>query len=131
VAVGLAAWSVIVSQQGITKANGTLAQLKSETAQRINETCTISETKQKSDVDRLAQTYKYLGGLSKTEMAESLNRAVLASLPSVIREAQLDDAPGYCDAKGVGLPEPDPKLPVPPTNIPKPHSPPHKTTPRP
>jgi hypothetical protein len=104
IAVALAVWSVWAGQ--------------SETKNRIDQLCTVQETKQKSDVDALAQTYRYLAGLSGDELSQSLNKAVLAGLPRVIREAETDDAPRYCDDPGVGLPEPDPKLPKRPKNIP-------------
>lgn len=110
-AISIAAYAVISTVSLVR-------ELRSETAQRINETCRISETKQRSDVEALRRTYEYLGGLSGKQLAEPLNRAVLAGLPSTIREAETDDAPSYCDKPGVGLPEPDPKLPVRPRNIP-------------
>jgi hypothetical protein len=110
VAVGLSLWSTVSGQQQ-------LHEQRKETAARINETCRISETKQRSDVEALAQTYKYLGGLSGRQLAEPLNKAVLANLPSTIREAQTDDAPSYCQRPGVGLPGSPPRLPVKPPNV--------------
>jgi hypothetical protein len=89
-----------------------------ESRERLDATCTIFESSQRSDVDALAQTYRYLADLPPREMSSSLNRAVLANLPATIREATVDDAPGYCDAPGVGLPEPDPPLPKRPPNLP-------------
>lgn len=104
IAVALAVWSVWANQ--------------SETKKRIDQTCSIQETKQKNDVQALEQTYRYLSQLSGKELAQPLNKAVLANLPGVIREAETDDAPKFCDDPGVGLPEPDPVLPKRPPNIP-------------
>ena len=141
VAVGLAAYAVFITQSHVNDIDrqadrteklaaqntATLAQLKVEQKQRINETCRIQETKQKSDVEALAQTYAYLGSLDAQQLAEPLNKAVLAGLPRTIREAQQDDAPASCDKPGaaaesrgappVGLPEPDTPLPKPPANL--------------
>jgi hypothetical protein len=130
VAVGLAAWAVHVAEGNSDKAAtasenalNAVRQSEHEANERRDQTCTIFETKQKSDVDALAQTYRYLGDLTKAEMGTALNRAILAQLPRTIREAQTDDAPDYCDqtnpdGSDIGLPEPDPKLPTPPKNLP-------------
>lgn len=113
VAVGLACWAVVGTQSQVD-------DLKSETAQRIDETCRISESKQRNDSTALASTYAYLAGLSPKEFGQPLNRAILAGLPRTIREAATDDAPSYCDSPGVGLPEPDPPLPCLPGKRPPP-----------
>lgn len=107
VVVGLLALVGVVYGQG-----------QSEAATRIQQTCTIFETQQLDDVERLRGTYRYLSGLSEGERRESLNRAVLAQLPTVEREAGADDAPDYCDAHGVGLREPDPVVPCRPRSLP-------------
>lgn len=141
VAVGLAAYSVTVSintaedakqassdaktasTAALRAANASkhaVAQIKVESKERINETCRIQEAKQKADVDQLRQLYKYLAGLTPAELTQPLNRAVLTSMPQAVREAQLDDAPAYCDEPNVGLPEPDPVLPKPPKGLPMP-----------
>lgn len=88
-----------------------------ETKERVDESCTISETKQKADVDALIATYRYLGELSGKELAQPLNKAVLAGLPTTVRNAQTDDAPSYCDEPDVGLPEPDDKVPEVPEDL--------------
>jgi hypothetical protein len=103
-AVGLSAWAFFKGE--------------TERRERTDQACTIFERKHKQDVDALISTYRYLGTLSGKELAEPLNRAVLAGLPRTIREANLDDAPPYCDKPGVGEPEPDPKLPPRPGNLP-------------
>jgi hypothetical protein len=114
-AVGLSAWAVWTTQH-------TVGDLKREGAERRDQTCTILETKQRSDVEALRRTYAYLAGLRPRELADPLNRAVLANLPNVVREAQTDDAPPYCDEKDdqgrdIGLPEPDPVIPKRPPGL--------------
>lgn len=104
IAVGLAAWAVVGTQNQVD-------DLKAETSQRIDETCRISEAKQKNDSEALASTYAYLAGLRPREFGQPLNRAILAGLPRTIREATTDDAPPFCDQPGIGLPEPDPPRP--------------------
>jgi hypothetical protein len=111
-AVAMAAWSVMLSHHDLTN-------FKREAEERRHETCLINERKQRMDVDALQRTYEYLAGLSAEQLAQPLNRAVLAQLPRTVREAQVDDAPRYCDEPGVGEPEPDPRLPVAPENLPE------------
>lgn len=94
-----------------------IRQIQSESKERINETCRINETKQSADIKQLKQLYSYLAGLSPAELRQPLNRTILASVPQSVHEAQLDDAAKYCDAPGVGLPEPDLKLPKPPKGL--------------
>lgn len=105
-AVLAAGWAVIGTQ-------GQVDDLERETAQRVDETCRITETKQANDSQALADTYKYLAALKPSEFGQPLNRAVLAGLPRTIRDATTDDAPSYCDKPGVGLAEPDPPVPCP------------------
>lgn len=105
-AVALAAWAVLNTVH--------------ERASRTDQTCTVFEQQHKDDVDQLIATYRYLASLSGEELAQPLNRFVLGSLPGVIREAQTDDAPPYCDEPGVGLPEPDPVVPERPRALPPP-----------
>lgn len=104
VAVGLAAWSLLLERKG--------------REDRLDQSCTIFEMHQKDDVDALSRTYRYLAGLSGGELAQPINRAILANLPRTVREAQLDDAPAYCDEPGRGLPEPDPRVPDRPVGLP-------------
>jgi hypothetical protein len=117
VALVLAAGSLFVSMLLFDR-------LRDEGAQRRNQTCVIFERKQKKDVDQLRDTYHYLAQLSPREYAEAkagrgelLNRAVIANLPKTVADAKEDDAPEFCDAPGVGLPEPDPVLPKRPRRL--------------
>lgn len=114
VAVGLAAYAVIGAAGAASDARDGLHKLDRESAARIDQTCAISEAKQRSDSDALIRTYQYLGSLSARQFAQPINKAILANLPVTIRAAQIDDAPPFCDQPGVGLPEPDPPTPCPP-----------------
>ena len=131
-AVGLAAIAVVVADDATEEAKRSSAQalraskathaavrrMKRAQRARIHATCLIQEGKQRSDISALRRTYEYLSGLEPSEFGTPLNRAVLANLPATIREAQTDDAPFYCDRKGVGEAEPDPDLPKRPPGIP-------------
>lgn len=99
------------ADQAAGEAKRLAVRLDREGVARRDQTCALQETKQKADVDALARTYDYLAGLSRAERRERLNVVILAQLPRTVREAQIDDAPPFCDQPGVGLPEPDPKLP--------------------
>ena len=92
-------------------------RIEAEGVERRDQSCDISEAKHKADVVQLERTYAYLLSLSPREKRSSINRAVLANLPNVEREARLDPAPSFCDEPGVGLKEPDPKIPARPPNL--------------
>lgn len=88
-----------------------------ETAERRDQSCKISEQKQRGDVDQLKQTYDFL--TNPPPGLENLVPIALTQLPQVEREAKADDAPAFCDEPGVGEPEPDPKLPKRPKGLPE------------
>lgn len=113
VAVGLAVFAV-------ARTEATVGRLDRESKQRQDQSCRITEAKQQADVDALEQTYMYLASLSSRQLAEPLNRTILASLPRTIRDAQLDDAPAYCRRPGVGLDPSGKAFPQPPANLPSP-----------
>lgn len=120
IAVGLAAWSVWASQASVSQSEKTVRRLDHESAERQDQSCRITEAKQQSDIEALSQTYKYLASLSPEQLAEPLNRTVLANLPRTIRDAELDDAPAYCKRPGIGLDPSTSPFPQPPPNLPKP-----------
>jgi hypothetical protein len=68
-------------------------------------------------VRALRKTYLYLEQLKPAERRTTLNRFILHKLPSVEREARTDQAPGFCDEPGIGLPEPDPRIPQRPKGL--------------
>lgn len=117
VAVCLSAWAVIGGAQTANEAKRAVAAQRREAKERINESCTINERKQKVDVDQLARTYAYLEALAPDEKGSALNRAIVAQLPTTEAAAREDDAPSYCDKPGVGLPEPDDPIPPRPASL--------------
>lgn len=88
-----------------------VGDLKSEQEGRINATCSINERKQAKDVRSLQATYDYLIGLSSRTLKEPINQAILRAVPEAEADADIDDAPPYCDEKNFGEPEPDAKVP--------------------
>ncbi len=86
-------------------------QIKTERTERTNQSCNISERKQQGDVRSLKLTYDYLVSLTPEQAREPLNALIYRELPRAEKEARLDDAPSFCDEPGIGLPEPDPKVP--------------------
>lgn len=103
-----------------------LYRLQAEAKQRRDQSCTIQEKKQLADIVQLQQTYRFL--LDPESKKNGLYGPVLIALPRTESEAREDDAPDFCDDPGVGLPEPDTKVPPRPTAIklPKPPPPPKK-----
>lgn len=86
-------------------------RIQAEGEQRRDQSCGISEAKQHKDIRQLADTYRYLLALSPAEQRSTFNTFIRARLPLAEREAAEDDAPPFCDEDGVGLPEPDLKVP--------------------
>jgi hypothetical protein len=107
---------ILISQQA-SRIQDAQVSFKAETRERVNQTCRILEGKQRDTVDQLKQTYTYLLGLSPAEKRSPLNRAVLANVPKLERDARVNDAPAYCNDPGVGLPEPDPEPPARPAQL--------------
>lgn len=88
------------------------SEFENEVAQRRGQSCKISETKQAKDVKQLVKYYEYLLALSPEERNQTINKFIFKTLPDVELEASTDDAPDFCDEPGVGLPEPDMKIPA-------------------
>lgn len=103
-AVGLAAWSVFVVQ--------------GEGARRRDQTCRLFERQAATAVDRLTQTYAYLARLTPEQRREPINVAVIAQLRTTEQDAKTSAAPTYCDEAGVGLPEPNRRIPKRPSSLP-------------
>jgi hypothetical protein len=95
------------------KTLGLVQKVANESTERRHQTCTLFEKQEKAAADRLVATYAYLGSLRGGQLEDPLNRAVIASLPDVEREARASVAPAFCNAKGVGLAEPKNPLPLP------------------
>ena len=99
------------------KANRAIRQIERESKGRRDQSCRISESQHKADVDGLRRTYDYLKQLTPRQRRSPINRAILANLPVTEREARMDPAPPFCDEPGIGLPEPDPVLPKRPKSL--------------
>jgi hypothetical protein len=88
------------------------AAIRAENRERRDQSCAISERKQATDIKKLRQTYAYLHRKRREgRLGEDLPREVIRALPRSEAEAHEDDAPPFCDEKGIGLPEPDPVIP--------------------
>lgn len=88
-----------------------------ERVERINQSCTISERKQRKDVEELRRIYTFLTKPDPTRLERQLRPLIIANLSVLEAEALEDDAPEYCDAEGVGEAEPDPELPPRPVRL--------------
>lgn len=97
--------------------DGLLSDIRGEGIERRDQTCLLFERAHQVDVDRLRRTYSYLVTLDRMDLDDPLNRAVQAQLPQVEADARGSRAPSYCDAQGVGLPEPNPEIPVRPAGL--------------
>src|SRR3954447_1550669 len=83
---------------------------EADTKARVDESCRLAEGKQRDSVLLLRQTYTFL--VHPPKALEGLVPYAKANLPKVEADARTNDAPDYCNAPGVGLPEPDPEVPV-------------------
>lgn len=92
-------------------------KLEHEAIQRRNASCQITERDQRDEVRSLEVTYDYLVGLTDKQRQTPLNKLIIKELPRAESEAKRDNAPKYCDEPGVGLPEPDKKVPERPEGL--------------
>lgn len=83
-----------------------------EGGERRDQNCTVFEATHLDDVEGLKTTYKFLDQITDREKGSALVRIIVAGLPEQESKARSDPAPDYCDEPGVGLDEPDPKLPA-------------------
>lgn len=89
-----------------------------ESAVREDGQCRIFEKDEEQAVQQLETTYLFMTG--RDEDAE-LYDVALEGLPRAEAEAVSENAPGYCNDEGVGLPEPDPTIPERPPLLDKRH----------
>lgn len=103
------AWVVLasVTALAIRQNYSAIQKINQEGVERRDQSCTISERKQLTDVRQLQRVYLYLLKLSPSEARSPINMAIRQSLPIAEGEAHQDDAPDFCDEPHVGLPEPD------------------------
>jgi hypothetical protein len=83
-----------------------LDRIQRESNARRNETCALFERQEAANIARVRGSYRYLLSLPRREWGTSLTVAVVQGLPATEREAIAARAPTYCNAEGVGLPEP-------------------------
>jgi hypothetical protein len=108
-----AAWVFIFVYVTVVAAVGFDSQrdFNAEALRARDANCLQFERDHLADVTQLRQTYFYLAQLRDDELGDAINRFVIARLPETERLARTDTSPDYCDAPGLGLPEPDPVLP--------------------
>jgi hypothetical protein len=129
-AVFIAGYAVFNVEAAVDDIAATQKAANFETLERRDQTCHIFESQHLTNVRRLEGTYEFLDNLPRSEWGSPLTRAVLRGLPALEAEARVDQAPPYCDEPGeaqeflyqksngkrglppIGLPEPDPELPV-------------------
>ena len=107
-AVILAAWAVIGSDQARERADA-------EGLERRDQICLSAEREHLNDVIGLQRTYSYLKALTDEERQATLNRFIIRGLAETEDRVRVDPAPAFCDEPNVGLPEPDPPIPVRPS----------------
>lgn len=89
-----------------------ITKIAREANERRDQTCVIFETNQLEDIRQLRRTYDFLSRPPRSRLERQLQTLTLGFLPETERDARIDDAPPYCDAPNVGLPEPDLPMPV-------------------
>jgi DNA integrity scanning protein DisA with diadenylate cyclase activity len=93
-------------------------RVDSEAKSRVNESCTMAETRYRGAITNLESTYTYIGLLTSEERKQTLNQFIVKALPKQEADLKLLKPAKFCSAKGVGLPGPDPKPPVRPPSLP-------------
>ena len=99
-------------------------QIKQESRGRRDQSCSLSEREHLEDIRTLRRAYRrtpkalefYLQ-VAPRGFRPFLRNAVYADLARLEKEARVDRAPEFCDAPGIGLPEPDPVVPKRPPNL--------------
>ena len=100
-----------------------ITRIAEEGKERRGQICLSFETTHLNEVQRLTDTYRFLRNLPESERDTTLTKAIVQNLPQLERDAKSDQdsdgifVPGYCDDKGVGLPEPDPVVPERPKEV--------------
>jgi hypothetical protein len=87
-----------------------IVRLENERAIRTDQNCKLFEREHKKAVQDLEDTYEFLKSPVAHE-TPGLTRFIILNLPRTEEEARVDNAPEYCDNPGLGLKEPDPKIP--------------------
>jgi hypothetical protein len=82
VAMALAAASILLSAWLFSSVAGQQDKLNAEGISRRDQNCIVFERMHQVDVIQVRSTYAYLADLSKAQLAEPINRAILAQLPN-------------------------------------------------
>lgn len=82
-----------------------------EATVRQDQICLVFERLHVTEVQRLENTYAYLSALPSAELRTTLNQTVLRQVPETERRVREIRPPRFCDAPGIGLPEPNPEVP--------------------
>ena len=115
--VVLAPLALVLSAASCLLAVVLFSLVADESRERRDQNCLTFERDHQSEVDRLATTYGYLATLPAADRGTSINRAVVAGLPALREKVRALRPPRYCNAAGVGLPEPGPSIPKRPKGL--------------
>lgn len=86
--------------------------LEQEADDRQDGQCQIFEGQHLDDVTVLGNTYAFLLTVEPEDRNDALYKFAIRQLPTTEARAYRDRAPQYCDEEGIGLPEPDPEIPL-------------------
>jgi hypothetical protein len=103
-----AARSANIAAQDAKRALNASERQRTEARDQV---CQGDEREHLRDVNGVKNVYKYLESLKPADYRDSINLAIIRSVSERELEANQDTAPKFCDEPGLGLPEPDPKLP--------------------
>lgn len=92
--VGVAVGIVVFSNRDAIDA------IKTETAERVDQSCRITERRYQAEVRRLEVTYRFLREHPDSELVAP----ILQDLPATEREVRLAHPPEFCAKPGVGVP---------------------------
>ena len=82
-----------------------------EAADRRDQTCLLFERSYHRSVQSLEQTYRFLERATPRQARDPIVAAILAQLPQTELRVRDERNPAYCDKPGVGLREPNPRVP--------------------
>lgn len=111
VLIGAGSVGVVRNSLGLDDAEVALERIEAESLARVEQDCLKEERDHAGDVRQLRRTYRFLLDYPVANRDDPLFVAILQLLPQTESAARTDNAPDYCDDPGVGLPEPDPKIP--------------------
>lgn len=102
----VAAMAALVALRAASQNAKTIKRIEEVRADSRDQSCTLFERTERSNVLRVRERYAYLDGLDLADRGASITKAIIQGLPDLEREATEQRAPPYCNAPGVGLPEP-------------------------